>query len=59
LSGVTLYNTLEGSVPSCLWSLPALQVLHLTGNGLTGSIGELGSIGSLLRTVSIGECKVV
>jgi hypothetical protein len=57
-SGVTLFNTLEGSIPTCVWSLPALQVLHLTGNGLTGSIGDPWSIGPLLETVSLGECVV-
>jgi hypothetical protein len=57
LSGVAVFNTLEGSVPACLWSLPALQVLHLTGNGLTGRIGEPNAIGPSLRTVSLGEIK--
>jgi hypothetical protein len=38
LSGVTLFNTIGGSVPSCIWSLRNLSVLHLTGNGLTGEL---------------------
>ena len=56
LSGVMIFNTLEGPLPPCVWSLPVLQVLHLTGNGLTGSIGETGVIGPDLHTVSLGKC---
>jgi Leucine-rich repeat (LRR) protein len=33
LTGVTIFNTLAGTVPQCVWRLPQLQVLHLTGNG--------------------------
>ena len=38
LSGVGLFNKIGGTVPSCLWSLRNLSVLHLTGNGLSGEI---------------------
>mmetsp|Transcript_28450 Transcript_28450/g.48093 ORF Transcript_28450/g.48093 Transcript_28450/m.48093 type:complete len:442 (-) Transcript_28450:2546-3871(-) len=38
LSEVRLFNTIGGTVPSCLWSLRYLSVLHLTGNGLTGKL---------------------
>ena len=34
LTGVTVFNTLGGSVPPCVWTLPTLQVLHVTGNGI-------------------------
>ena len=33
LTGVVLDNALTGTIPACVWSLPQLQVLHLTGNG--------------------------
>ena len=33
LTGVTIFNTLGGTIPECVWNLPQLQVLHLTGNG--------------------------
>jgi hypothetical protein len=56
LSGVTLFNTLRGSLPECVWSLPLLQVLHLTGNGLTGSIPDDVVIGRALHTISLGKC---
>ena len=38
LSGVALFNTIGGTIPTCVWSLQNLTVLHLTGNGLTGEI---------------------
>jgi Leucine-rich repeat (LRR) protein len=34
---------LHGSVPSCLWNMSKLQVLHLASNGLTGTLGEITS----------------
>jgi hypothetical protein len=33
LTGVTLDNTMSGTIPDCVWQMPLLQVLHLTGNG--------------------------
>ena len=38
LVGVALFNTIGGTVPSCVWALRNLSVLHLTGNGLTGEL---------------------
>ena len=38
LSDVGLFNTVGGTVPSCVWSLRNLSVLHLTGNGLSGEL---------------------
>lgn len=37
-SGVSLFNTVGGTVPECVWHLLNLTTLHLTGNGLTGSV---------------------
>jgi hypothetical protein len=31
-SDVVLYNTLEGSLPDCVWHLPYLRILHASGN---------------------------
>ena len=33
---VVLYNTLKGSLPECVWHLPELLILHLTGNNSCG-----------------------
>ncbi len=38
LSGVALFNTVGGTIPSCVWALRNLSVLHLTGNGLSGEL---------------------
>jgi hypothetical protein len=38
LSGVALFNTIGGTIPTCVWALRNLSVLHLTGNGLTGEL---------------------
>lgn len=38
VSDVSLFNTIGGTLPSCLWCLRNLTVLHLTGNGMTGTL---------------------
>ena len=40
LSGVRLFNAVGGTIPSCVWGLRNLSVLHLTGNGLTGELAR-------------------
>ncbi len=46
---------LGGSIPSCLWSLPELSILHLSGNGITGTIfnSELGYNASKLIDLNL------
>jgi len=34
----TVKHSLSGTIPACLFTLPLLTVLHLSGNGLTGSL---------------------
>jgi Leucine-rich repeat (LRR) protein len=41
---------LQGGIPDCIWSLPNLKSLHLSSNGLTGTIG-IPVQGSNLTTV--------
>jgi hypothetical protein len=38
LSGVALFNTIDGTVPPCLWNLRNLTVVHLVGNGFSGEL---------------------
>lgn len=38
ITGVSLFNTIGGTLPECVWHLRNLTTLHLTGNGLTGTI---------------------
>lgn len=53
-SGALLWNTLEGSIPACLWSLPHIELLHLSGNGLTGTISSEIPNNSTLKDLSLG-----
>jgi Leucine-rich repeat (LRR) protein/uncharacterized membrane protein YgcG len=36
----TLRHNIDGSIPSCLFTLPFLTTLHLSGNGFTGSLSS-------------------
>ena len=38
ISGIGVFNTVGGTIPSCVWTLRNLTVLHLTGNGLSGEL---------------------
>jgi hypothetical protein len=38
LSGVSLFNTIGGTLPECVWHMGNLTVLHMTGNELTGQL---------------------
>lgn len=40
---------LEGSIPECIWSMSNLTVLHLSGNGLTGTVGSVPTSSSMLN----------
>ena len=36
LKGYLISHYMEGSVPSCVWNMTNLTVLHVAGNALTG-----------------------
>jgi hypothetical protein len=38
---VSRKGPLQGGIPACLWSLPLLTSVHLSSNGLTGSLAGL------------------
>lgn len=49
---------LDGSIPDCIWDLPNLTVLHVSGNGLTGTLpNRLPSTSSLLN-VSVSHNRM-
>jgi hypothetical protein len=54
-SGVRLFNTIGGTVPSCVWALRNLRVLHLTGNGLTGDLVRSLPASSQIADVSLSH----
>ena len=37
-STFTLQHYMQGSIPNCYYNLPHLQLLHISGNGLTGTL---------------------
>jgi hypothetical protein len=55
----TLRNTIEGSVPTCVYSMLFLMTLHLSGNGLTGSIPDSLNISSSLTDVTLSHNNLV
>jgi hypothetical protein len=59
LFGVRLFNTIGGTIPSCVWSLRNLSVLHLTGNGLSGELGQsLLPVSSQISDLSLSHNKL-
>lgn len=50
----SLDKTMQGGVPPCLFDMPSLQVLHLSGNGLMGSI-PAHVISPTLRHISLSN----
>jgi Leucine-rich repeat (LRR) protein len=47
-TSVSLVQTMDGSIPDCVWQLSNLRMLNLAGNGLSGTIGEVAAMSSLL-----------
>ena len=41
--GITLFNGMGGTIPSCMFESSTLQMLHLSGNGLVGTLGEVSN----------------
>jgi Leucine-rich repeat (LRR) protein len=59
-------QSLTGNIPNCIWSMPNLETLHLSGNGLTGALADIYptnaalspdniSTGSALKDVSLAS----
>jgi Leucine-rich repeat (LRR) protein len=40
-TNIALFNKLEGSIPNCVFSMPNLKFLHMSGNGLTGTLAQI------------------
>ena len=50
-----LQSHITGGIPSCLFSIPKLRTLHLSGNGLTGSLPNNAIIQSHLLDFSVSH----
>jgi hypothetical protein len=58
LPGITssYYNSrsITGGIPECLWSMPRLEVLHLSGNSITGTFpSDLGNLSRSLQDLCL------
>jgi Leucine-rich repeat (LRR) protein len=51
------YHLLSGTIPDCVWSLGRMHTLHLSGNGLIGTLPELPA-DSILTDVSLANNKI-
>lgn len=50
-----LRSVFKGGIPSCLFNLPALETLHLSGNGLSGSLPNDLSVTDILTDLSLSH----
>jgi Leucine-rich repeat (LRR) protein len=46
---------MRGTVPSCLWKLPKLQDLFMSGNGFEGSLPAQAALARAFRTLSLSH----
>jgi Leucine-rich repeat (LRR) protein len=51
-------HPVAGTVPSCLFALPKLQTLHLSGNGFTGSLPAELDVSVTLADLSLSHNKL-
>jgi Leucine-rich repeat (LRR) protein len=57
LHGFVPKKLMSSSVPSCIWSVTMLKVLHLLGNGLSGSLADIPEA-SQLQIVAVGSNRL-
>jgi hypothetical protein len=53
-NGYQSLTSLSGSIPSCIWDMTHLNILHVAGNQLSGTIGELNS-NNQLQQINLGN----
>jgi hypothetical protein len=56
VKGVVLASSsiVEGTLPTCVWSMSQLETLHMAGNALHGTIPDLEVYGPALTSVQLG-----
>jgi Leucine-rich repeat (LRR) protein len=58
LKAVISQDPIQGTIPSCIWTMPALQTLHLSGNGLSGTLSDLVTSLNSLQDVSLASNRI-
>lgn len=56
-NGYSSSTSLTSSIPTCIWNMKKLEVLHLAGNSLIGSLGEMPRI-NLLKDINLANNKL-
>jgi Leucine-rich repeat (LRR) protein len=54
-SGFAVRDFLEGPIPPCLYEMSKIQLLHLSGNGITGSIPSNITLSATLTDLSLSH----
>jgi Leucine-rich repeat (LRR) protein len=49
---------IKGGIPSCIWSMSQLELLQLSGNGLTGTLGDIDVSNSSLKTLLLASNRL-
>ena len=57
-SSYILTSKVSGGVPACLFSMPILNTLHLSGNGLTGNLPHVHNISENLIDFAVSHNKI-
>jgi ABC-type multidrug transport system fused ATPase/permease subunit len=55
LDAYMLTRPIEGSIPSCLFTMPKLKTLHISGNALHGSLPQITTISPSLQDLSLSH----
>jgi Leucine-rich repeat (LRR) protein len=58
VKAVVSTHPLSGTIPSCIWQMPSLLTLHLSGNSLEGSLRDLIDGSTALQDVSLASNKL-
>jgi Leucine-rich repeat (LRR) protein len=53
--GFAVRHFMQGTIPPCLYEMPSLQLLHLSGNGITGTISSNTRIADTLTDLSLSH----
>jgi hypothetical protein len=53
MSGGYVAKLMEGSIPDCIWSFPNISVIHIAGNGFSGTLPQNIHLPKSLQSVAL------